>query len=156
MIKGLDKDLNHERSEKKTRTNQELKLLFAFPQSLSSALARLLMWADHKGLLPRSVIDGDPMFSSCFVANLGSIDMDAAHHHLYEYGSIPIFMMASGIKDTVVHNEGKVAVEPRMTFKYTFDERIEDGLYCAQALEETSLCFTTRNARASISASLKR
>ena len=46
-------------------------------------------------LLPRAFVDGDPFFASAFVTNLGSVGLDAAYHHLYEYGTIPIFCACS-------------------------------------------------------------
>jgi hypothetical protein len=53
--------------------------------------------------------------------------MEACHHHLWDYGTVPVFA-AIGQARLV---DGKSLV----TIKYTFDERIEDGLYCARALD---------------------
>ena len=57
------------------------------------------------------------------VANLGSIKIDAAYHHLYEHGNCPLFVTL-----------GRVENE-RLTIKYSYDERIEDGLYAAKSLQ---------------------
>jgi pyruvate/2-oxoglutarate dehydrogenase complex dihydrolipoamide acyltransferase (E2) component len=74
--------------------------------------------------------------ASLFIANLGSIDLDAGFHHLYEYGNIPILIMAGRSKEEVVVGPGgNPVVRPMMTLRYSFDERIEDGLYGARALE---------------------
>jgi hypothetical protein len=136
LVRFVEGDKEEGRSSKKSRTDKELGLLFSLPLFVTKRIAWLLMWADHAGLLPRSFVDGDPMYGSIFLANLGSIQMDAAHHHLYEYGNISIFAVAGGARDEVVAADGEARVEPRITFKYTFDERIEDGLYCASALED--------------------
>jgi pyruvate/2-oxoglutarate dehydrogenase complex dihydrolipoamide acyltransferase (E2) component len=94
------------------------------------------MKLDHVGLLPGDFIRKDPLFASLFIANLGSIDMDAGYHHLYEYGNISVFMMVGRIHDEVVVGpDGKPTVRPMMTLRYSFDERIEDGLYAARALD---------------------
>jgi pyruvate/2-oxoglutarate dehydrogenase complex dihydrolipoamide acyltransferase (E2) component len=70
------------------------------------------------------------------IANLGSIDLDAGYHHLYEYGNIPMLIMAGRNKEeVVVGKDGQPEVRPMMTLRYSFDERIEDGLYGARALE---------------------
>ena len=46
---------------------------------------------DSLDLLPASLIDGDPLYANIFLANMGSIGMPAVWHHLYEYGTIPLF-----------------------------------------------------------------
>ena len=51
---------------------------------LPLAIARL---ADYFGLLPRKMIDADPLYASVFIANLGSINYPAGFHHLWEYGT---------------------------------------------------------------------
>ncbi len=103
--------------------DRELSLLLSLPPFLLGPLVRLQMALDGWGLLPGAFYRGDPMYASLFVANLGSVGLDAAFHHLYEYGNIPIFLAIGRAK------HGKA------TFRWTFDERIEDGLYCAQSLE---------------------
>jgi hypothetical protein len=103
-------------------------LLLRLPAFLTRAVVGLGRLGNELGLLPRSMIESDPMFSSVFVANLGSVGLEAGYHHLWEYGTIPIFCVV-----------GRIKPGPRkrriVTFKYTFDERVEDGLYCARSLE---------------------
>jgi len=120
-----------------THSEKELKFFFRFlPTPLLSLFVRLVMWLDHLGLLPGFFIRPDPMFASLFIANLGSLEMEAPFHHLYEYGNIPIFIALGKVQPEVVVNEkGEIQVEPILTVRYSFDERIEDGLYCAQSLE---------------------
>ena len=69
------------------------------------------------------MIDTDPLYTSAFVANLGSIGIDAAYHHLYEHGNCPLFVTIGQVRDG------------QLTIRYTFDERVEDGLYCAKSLQ---------------------
>ena len=79
------------------------------------------------GLLPRSVVDSDPMFSSVFVANLGSVGLDAGYHHLWEYGTCSIFAVVGRVH---CRSDGAKVIE----VKYSYDERIADGLYAAITL----------------------
>ena len=67
------------------------------------------------------MIEPDPMHATIFMANLGSVGLEGGWHHLWEYGNIPIF----GVM-------GKINGEPgarHVTFNYSYDERIEDGMY---------------------------
>jgi hypothetical protein len=128
MVEAIHSGLESGRSGKKTTADQEVGILLRLPPSLT----RLLMWGvdrvDSLGLLPRAMIEGDPMFSSVFVANLGSVGLEAGYHHLWEHGTCPIFCVIGRIKPGA-------AGDRVVTLKWSYDERIEDGLYCARGLE---------------------
>lgn len=115
--------LTRQRGGEKTTSDKEVKLALEFlPPFLIRVGMGLLHLADHFGLLPKAMIDSDPMYTSVFVANLGSLNMDPGYHHLWEHGTCPIFAMLGRMK----RREDGVRVLP---VRYTFDERIEDGLY---------------------------
>jgi len=136
LVRKIESGINQGRSDNLSTTDTELSLLFNLPVFLVGWLVWFLMKLDHVGLLPGDFIRKDPFFASLFIANLGSIDMDAGYHHLYEYGNISVFMMVGRIHDEVVVGpDGKPTVRPMMTLRYSFDERIEDGLYAARALD---------------------
>lgn len=134
LVAELEGDIDAGRSPAASRTDREVALLARLPPfgiGAAFGLARLL---DRWGLLPEWFIRGDPMFASVFVANLGSLKMDAAYHHLYEYGSISIFCVIGRRRDEPVVVDGTVTTRRAVTLRYTYDERIEDGLYAQQAL----------------------
>jgi hypothetical protein len=136
LVVRIEDGIKEGRSDKKSGTDKELGLLFALPLLFVSLFSRTVMFLHHIGLLPGFFIKGDPMFTSMFIANLGSIHMDAGFHHLYEYGSCPVFtMMGQSKPEVVVGDDGQATVKELATLRYTFDERVEDGLYCLKALE---------------------
>lgn len=114
------------RSTVKSSTDKELGILLALPGFALHAFVRVARWLDGHNLLPKALIAGDPMYASVFIANLGSVGLDACYHHLYEWGNCPIFAALGRVRTV---GDRKVC-----TVRYTFDERIEDGLYCARAL----------------------
>lgn len=124
LVTSMAGEIGGARSETPSAMDKELKILLALPgfllAFLIAALGRLYRW----GLAPRSLVDTDPLYTSAFVANLGSIKIDAAYHHLYEHGNCPLFMTI-----------GHVDAQQRLLVRYTYDERIEDGHYCAKALQ---------------------
>ena len=98
----------------------------------------VLRWAigaihflDGLHLLPGFFADGDGMFTSMFIANLGSVGLPAAYHHLFEYGNCPFFAVIGRIYEEP-GPDGEI--RSKVDIKYTYDERIEDGLACALAL----------------------
>lgn len=128
MVDAILERLGRRRGGEKTPSDGEMKLaLDLLPPLMIHAVMGLLHLADHFGLLPKSMIDDDPMFTSVFVANLGSLGMDAGYHHLWEHGTCPAFATLGVIRE---RQDGKRV----MNVRYTYDERIEDGLYAGITL----------------------
>jgi len=136
MMEGLTSDVGDARSDKKSTIDRELDLLLRLPAPVLDRVVGLLHRLDAFGLAPRALLDSDPMYASAFVANLGSIKIDAAYHHLYEHGNCPLFVALGQVTRTpVVADDGMVTARPTVLIRYTYDERVEDGLYCAHALD---------------------
>jgi len=112
-------------------SDYEMSMLLKLWPPLVSLAMRLLHLADYFGMLPKSMIDADPLYCSIFIANFGSIGLDAGFHHLWQHGTCPAFCSI-----------GKVSTGPdgrrHVILRYTYDERIEDGLYCAGSLNRLS------------------
>lgn len=127
--------LKPSRSEKKkTHQEKEMDLILKLPNFMVGWLTKFTMWLDRHHLLPSFLADPDPMFTSLIVGNLGSIGLDAGYHHLYEYGNSPFFAMMGRKTETIISENGQPVSRPLLENKYTFDERIEDGLACAFGL----------------------
>jgi len=88
-----------------------------------------MRWLDAHNVLPHSFIANDPLYTSMFVANLGSIEMGAAFHHLYEWGNCPLFLVVGKVEDRLVRgDDDKPTWQKVLPLRFTFDERVEDGL----------------------------
>ncbi len=135
LVTHLAGEVAGARAAKPTAMDRELKLLLALPGFLLALLMTVLRRLYAWGLAPRSLVDTDPLYTSAFVANLGSLKIDAAYHHLYEHGNCPLFVTIGQVTPTPAVEGERIVVRPMLTIRYTFDERVEDGLYCARALE---------------------
>ncbi len=128
FVAGIHPPVRAGRAGEISASEKEISLLLRLP----GPLLRAVIWAgkrlDRWGLLPRAMIEPDPLFCSAFVANLGSVGLDAAYHHLWEWGTCPIFCVMGRIRHE--------ADGARMTLKYTYDERIADGFYAGRSLEQ--------------------
>lgn len=130
-------DVDQGRGPGKSTVDKELGLVLAMP----GPVVRFLMWLmrslDAWNLLPGALIRSDPMYASVFIANLGSVRLEAPYHHLYEWGNIPIFAAIGKVKTVPGLAPDGASVVPRTVcdVHYSFDERVEDGLYCASSLE---------------------
>jgi pyruvate/2-oxoglutarate dehydrogenase complex dihydrolipoamide acyltransferase (E2) component len=134
--------LGEGRSGKETAADREIKTFLRLPGPILRAAVKLQRLLDGWNVYPSSLLVDDPLYASAFVANLGSVGLDAAFHHLYEYGNIPIFATMGRIhKAPVVYENGSVGSREVFRMRYTYDERVEDGFYAARALERLAACL---------------
>jgi hypothetical protein len=123
------------RSDRPSAAQKEMDLASHLPGAVIRALLWLQRALDARNLLPAALTRQDPLYASLFAANLGSIGLDAPFHHLYEYGTVPIFAALGRIAPEPVVDDGQLAVGQVAHLRYTLDERIADGFYCARSLE---------------------
>lgn len=91
---------------------------------------------EYHGLYPKSLQKEDPMYSSVYVSNLGSIKMSAHYHHIYEWGTISFFTVISERQMTPVFAaDGSHEMKETIRLAFTIDERIADGYYFAQSIK---------------------
>lgn len=136
MVRRVVTGIGDAKSDKITQVDKELDLFLRLPRFLLSFAVRVLGLLDFYNLAPRMLLEPDPMYTSVFLANLGSLKMGGGFHHLYEYGNCPIFGVVGQI-ETVPVVVDETRIEPRTVCKvrWSYDERIEDGLYCARSLQ---------------------
>lgn len=124
-------------SGEKSSVDRELGLVLMLP-----GLARRLVFAAYRGLeafglFPSAFIDNDPLYASVFLTDLGSLGLDPAYHHLYEYGTIGIFGAIGRARTELIGdpNTGRMERRRMVTVRWSFDERVEDGLYAGYGLK---------------------
>lgn len=135
LCERINSDIRLQRSGRTTHADKEFKLFNLLPRPLLWGAARLLRGLDHFGLLPGFFIKDDPLYTSMFVANLGSLKMGAGFHHLYEYGTCPLFMMVGAIEERAMVIDGEVQVVPVLPLRFSYDERIDDGMNARYGIE---------------------
>ncbi|HEY5657906.1 MAG TPA: hypothetical protein VIY27_08970 [Myxococcota bacterium] len=122
MVDAVYDTLRPARAGVASTSDKETRLLLRLPGVVTGAAIRAANALDTLGLLPRSMIEPDPLFTSLFVANLGSVGHDAGFHHLWERGTCSLFCVMGRIRR---RPDGRRV----MTVCWTYDERVEDGLY---------------------------
>jgi hypothetical protein len=134
MVAALTTDIRVAKSDAISKVDKELSIFLRLPGFLLAGSIRLLRWLDSHGLAPRALIGDDPMYTSAFVANLGSLKIDAAYHHLFEYGNCPLFCTVGQLARAPIVVGDAVEVRASLLLRYSYDERIEDGFYAASAI----------------------
>ncbi|TVR59195.1 MAG: hypothetical protein EA426_08810 [Spirochaetaceae bacterium] len=136
VVEKTDQKIAEARDPAGNENDREMEFFSRFPRSIVSLVIRLFKILDYWGIAPRHMIDIDPLYASIYIANLASLGLDAPYHHLYEWGNASVFVVVGRHrKKPVVGSDGTVVVKDIVTMRYTFDDRISEGIYCARAIE---------------------
>jgi pyruvate/2-oxoglutarate dehydrogenase complex dihydrolipoamide acyltransferase (E2) component len=118
------------RQSRTSRDEKAAAIVTRLPRSLIRLAIGAVRTLDYFGLLPASFIKGDALYTSAFLANLGSIGAEAVFHHLYEWGNAPFFVtVGRPKKEAVVNERGELEMAEVIDVKFSLDERISDGVY---------------------------
>jgi hypothetical protein len=103
-----------------------------FPRLIINALVSFLRFLDYFGWLPQSLLDISPFHGSMIITDLGSIGIPPVHHHIYNFGNLPVFV-AFGAKRRCVELDatGHPVERKYVDYNVSTDERICDGFYLA-------------------------
>ena len=90
------------------------------------------------GIMPASLMKGDPNYSTVLLSNLGSIGAGAPYHHLSNYGTCSIMVTIGTLrKELETEADGTKKEHDKLDVTFTLDERIADGFYFAKSLRIT-------------------
>jgi len=136
FVDAISAAVNEARSGRPSRMEKEVRFLARLPGPLLRVVLATVRGLDHVNLLPAMLIEPDPMYSSVFLANLGSIHIGNAFHHLYEHGTCSLFgVVGAARKILVPGRDGQPEVREVLQAQWSFDERVNDGFYCVESLE---------------------
>ena len=105
------------------------------PGLLLRGLVALIQAGDYFGLLPRWLTRLSPFHGSLFITSMASLGIPPIHHHLYDFGNVPVFC-SFGKKRRVYETkrDGSVVLRKYVDCNFVTDERIVDGFYYASAI----------------------
>lgn len=94
-----------------------------------------LRFLDYFGLMPKAIAKVSPFHCSYFITSMGSLGIPPIYHHLYDFGTCPVFFSFGAKRRTYeVDASGVVKRKQYMDFTFVLDERICDGYYYASSL----------------------
>ena len=95
-----------------------------------------LRFLDYFGLMPKAIAKVSPFHCSYFITSMGSLGIPPIYHHLYDFGSCPVFFSFGAKRRAYeIDNTGLVRRRQYMDFTFVLDERICDGYFYASALK---------------------
>ncbi len=114
-----------------------VKIFTCIPRLLLKFVIHFIKTLDYFGLVPKSLLKISPFHCSYFITSMGSLGIPPIYHHLYDFGTCPIFF-TFGTKRRAyeLDSDGNVKKKQYVDFTYVTDERICDGFYFAAALKQ--------------------
>ncbi len=124
------------RSDKKDGGTESMDAIQKLPRFLVKLVGWGARFLDRHGWMPKGVTAGDPFYSSCYLANLGSIDLHAGYHHLTNWGTTSVFCVVGQIKKRPFFNDdGTFEMKMSVDLGLTIDERLADGYYYSRTVK---------------------
>lgn len=132
----LTEAVEQDRKEESSNTMDKLlRKIMRVPLLVGIAVSLIKWWDKHLGL-PFPVIDASPFHSSLFFTNLASIRLKPVYHHIYDFGTVGIFI-AMGQPEQKLVKIGEVVEERKiLPLKISADDRVESGHYYAKCFRE--------------------
>lgn len=115
--------------------DETARILTKLPGLLFKFTVAVLRFMDYFGVMPKFIAKVSPFHCSYFITSMGSLGIPPIYHHLYDFGSCPVFF-SFGAKRRAYELDAQGIVKKKSYLDFTFvlDERICDGYYYASAL----------------------
>lgn len=132
----LNEKIETYRAEKDSSFDHLAKVLNFIPGIFLRWTIRLLRFLDYFGLLAKKITNLSPFHASFFITSMGSLGIPPIVHHLYDFGTVPVFCsFGARQREFKVNHDGSVYKNSYVDVTYNLDERICDGYYYASAMK---------------------
>lgn len=106
------------------------------PRFLLRFALTILRIMDYFGWLPQSLLDASPFHGSMIITDLGSLRIGPIYHHIYNFGTLPVFISFGAKRHAYeLDRHGNMVDRIYVDCKFVMDERTVDGHYYAQFLQ---------------------
>ena len=115
--------------------DETARILTKLPGLLFKFTVFSLRFLDYFNLMPKFIAKVSPFHCSYFITSMGSLGIPPIYHHLYDFGSCPVFFSFGAKRRAYeLDSQGIVKKKSYLDFTFVLDERICDGYYYASAL----------------------
>lgn len=106
------------------------------PRFLLRFALTILRIMDYFGWLPQSLLDASPFHGSMIITDLGSLRIGPIYHHIYNFGTLPVFISFGAKRHAYeLDRHGNMVDRKYVDCKFVMDERTVDGHYYTQFLQ---------------------
>ncbi len=129
-------------SDENNGTEDVAEAISKLPRFLIRFAILILRILDYFGWLPQSLVDVSPFHGSMIITDLGSLRIGPIYHHIYNFGTLPVFIAFGAKRHSYeLDRHGNMVDRKLVDMKFTLDERTVDGHYFSQALQAWRYLF---------------
>ncbi|HUT79932.1 MAG TPA: hypothetical protein VMZ29_01920 [Candidatus Bathyarchaeia archaeon] len=116
---------------------KDIKFFGGLPRFIIRFLFWFVRWMDTHNHPIYSLTKDIPMWSSAFIAHLGSIGINSVYHHPFELGTAGILLILGKIHKAAVVNQETEEIEIKkvMNIRISIDDRIASGIYTGPTVD---------------------
>lgn len=123
-------------SDEENGTEEFANKFAKLPRMVISFAIWLLRVADYLGIIPKKLLDVSPFHGSMIITDLGSLGIGPIYHHIYNFGTLPVFVSFGAKRHAYeLDKNGVVHDHKYVDAKFVLDERTVDGHYYASAFK---------------------
>ena len=135
VYRKFNEKVDEAKKEMETTADATVAGFMAIPRLLLKFAIWALKCMDYFGLVPKFLLEISPFHGSVYFTNVGSLGIKPVFHHLYDFGTVPVFC-AFGRKRRVEEiKDGEIVERKYLDLTFNLDERICDGFYYASVIK---------------------
>lgn len=134
VAKILNDAIDSEKNPNNSDFEKMVKFLNRVPRFISRAFTKTMMFLDRRDLMPKKMVNLSPFHATAYFTNVGSIGIDSVYHHLYDFGTIGMFVAMGKKFPKIINDKGVIKEAPHVRLSIVVDERIVDGFYFASSM----------------------
>lgn len=113
-------------------TDKFVRIIANLPRIVLNSVVSFIKMLDYFGWAPQSLLDISPFHGSMIITDLGSLGIPPVHHHIYDFGNLPVFVAFGAKRHSVELDASAHPVERKyVDYSVSVDERTCDGFYMA-------------------------
>ena len=135
VYRKFNEKVEEAKNEMETTADATVAGFMAIPRLVLKFAIWLLKCVDYFGLVPKFLLEISPFHGSVYFTNVGSLGIKPVFHHLYDFGTVPVFCAFGRKRWAEEIKDGEIVERKYLDFTFNLDERICDGFYYAGAIK---------------------
>ncbi len=135
VYRKFNEKVEEAKNEMETTADAAVAGFMMIPGLLLKLAIWLLKCMDYFGLVPEFLLEISPFHGSVYFTNVGSLGIKPVYHHLYDFGTVPVFCAFGRKRRAEEIKNGEIVDRKYLDMTFNLDERICDGFYYASVIK---------------------
>ena len=143
VYRKMNEKIEEIKTAEQDNNTEEVAGFFAkFPRFLVRFALAVVRVMDYYGILPDSIVEASPFHGSMIITDLGSLRIGPVFHHIYNFGTLPVFIAFGAKYHKYEISRKRELVESKyIDTKMVIDEGIVDRHYYSQLVQAYRYMF---------------